>query len=663
MPIQVLPTYLVNKIAAGEVIERPASIVKELVENSLDAGATRIDIAVADGGRRLIAVTDNGCGMGPDDLALAFAPHATSKIAREDDLEDIATLGFRGEALASVASVSHAHVRSAVRRDDGSGAPSGYEVEAAGDTLGPARPCAAGAGTTVTVRDLFFNTPARRKFLRTANTELGHISEQLARLALPHPQVAFTLSHNGREIANLPATDSTLQRTRDLFGSELADALLPIVRRTGPVKVAGLVSTPAAARATARWQYFFLNGRYIRDRILSHALREAFRGLADPARSPAAMVFLTLDPREVDVNVHPTKIEVRFRDAQRVYGELLAALRETLNRADLTPAATLGEATSPKVEDDNLDERRLSIRTALADFFRSAAPPQRPLDFPAPSQPRGPQQPQAQEAKDQGRYVSSPSGEPVAVPAPTPQAHPAIGTSAGGQWPAARPAPTAAAPGAALPAPAAMPVQAIQVHNAYIVAPCEDGLVIIDQHALHERIVYNDLRRRLAEGNLTGQRMLLPAALVVTPAEADVLARHEALLTRLGIEVAPFGPDTYAVQRFPALLAGRGVEAAAFVREILDKLSDFGELASTELSVKPSRTEDEGASQEQLLEELLEMLACKAAVKAGQALSGAEMQALLARRAEAEKASACPHGRPTTIKLSLRELEKQFKRS
>jgi DNA mismatch repair protein MutL len=668
VPIQVLPTHLVNKIAAGEVIERPASIVKELVENALDAGATRIDVAVEDGGRKLVSVTDNGGGMRPEDLALAFAPHATSKIATEQDLCDIETMGFRGEALASIASVSHAHVRSTVRRDDGSAEASGYEVQASGETLGPVRPCAAAAGTTVTVRDLFFNTPARRKFLKSANTELGHVSEHLARLALPHPQVAFTLSHNGRTITNLPATESTLQRARDLFGDELADALLPIAARTGPVgvpaalhrggvplKIAGLIAAPAAARASARWQYFFLNGRYIRDRLLAHALREAFRGLVDPNRSPVAFIFITLDPREVDVNVHPTKIEVRFRDGQLVYGELLAALRETLNRSDLVAPATLPPTTPAPPRPADSEHRRESIRSALADFFRSAAPPQRRLDFSAPPQPSHPRP----AAPGEGLYI--PTRQPDAAPglAPPPTTAP-ISKAAAGESAAAQPIsasslrlssasktvePTTAVLVEKLTAAATIGPQAIQVHNAYIVAASADGLVIVDQHALHERLIYNDLRRRLAEGHLTGQRMLIPAPLKVTAAEADLVGRFEDLLTRLGFEVAPFGPDTYAVQRFPSLLAGRGVDAGEFLREVLDKLS-----------------EDETASPERLLEELLEMLACKAAVKAGQPLSAAEMQTLLARREECEKASACPHGRPTTIKLSLRELEKQFKR-
>ncbi|MCD6303671.1 MAG: DNA mismatch repair endonuclease MutL, partial [Planctomycetes bacterium] len=279
--IHVLAAHLVNKIAAGEVIERPASVVKELVENALDAGAGRIDIVIEDGGKRLIQVADDGCGIGPDDLALAFKPHATSKITAEDDLFRIETMGFRGEALASIASVSHARIRS--RRAD---LDAGGEVEASGPRVGQVKPAAAPPGTTVTVADLFFNTPARRKFMRTAGTELAHVVEQVTRLALPHPRVAFSLSHNGRQVKNLPAVESTAQRAADLFGNELADALIPIVRRSGPVEVAGLIAPPAAARSSAKWQYFFLNGRYIRDRLLAHAVREAYRGRIDPNRWP-----------------------------------------------------------------------------------------------------------------------------------------------------------------------------------------------------------------------------------------------------------------------------------------------------------------------------------------------------------------------------------------
>lgn len=653
MPIRVLPVHLVNKIAAGEVIERPASVVKELVENALDAGATRIDVAIEDGGRKLIAVSDDGGGMGAEDLALALVPHATSKIAQEDDLFRIATMGFRGEALASIASISHAHIRTR-RRDDASG--SGYEIDASGEDVGGVKPCPAAPGTTVTIRDLFFNTPARRKFLRTVNTEMGAVSEQLTRLALPHPQAAFRLTHNGRETLKLAPSGTTLQRVSDLFGPELAETLMPVVARQGSC-VAGLICKPSAGRSTTQWQYLFLNGRFIRDRSLAHAVKEAYRGLMDPNRQPVAMLFLTIDPAEVDVNVHPTKIEVRFRDGHAIYSAVLGALRDTLNRANLSPGMTLGHApqdrpvqeeqrrtashddtpgaaTTPDADkgqealaavapgtpmdasvlDPSLDiaqddQRRQSLKQALADFFRSAPPPQPRLSFP--------------ESTPHARKPSPP--EETDRPMPT--------DCAPGAQAQRAPSPTAAAP-------------AMQVHNLYIVAPCPEGLLIIDQHALHERLMYNDLKRRLAGGALTGQRMLIPPVVHVTPAGAHALAARADLLARLGIEVAPFGPSSVAVQQFPSMLADRGLSPQEFVHEIVDTLM-----------------ENESAQAENLLDELLSVLACKAAVKAGDPLSPQEVDSLLARRLEADKSSSCPHGRPTTLTISFKELEKQFKRT
>jgi len=638
--IQVLPTHLVNKIAAGEVIERPASVVKELLENALDAGATRIDVAVEDGGRKLIQVSDSGGGMSAEDLELAFAPHATSKISTADDLSGISTMGFRGEALASIASISHARIATRRREDEG-----GFEIEAAGETVGEVRPCPAAPGTTVTVRDLFFNTPARRKFMRTANTEFGHVCEQLTRLALPHPHVAFTLTHNGRETKNLPAAGSTAQRAGDLFGGELAEQLLPILPRRGKVEVAGLIAPPTAARGTSKWQYFFLNGRYIRDRLLSHALREAFRGRVDPNRWPVALVFLQVDPAEVDVNVHPTKVEVRFQNSQLVHGEVLAALRETLNRADLSPAAMAGPAETmphaplpahadqPGAEPPDGSpeaQRRQSLREALADFFKSAPPPQPRLSFPEPGSRRHP------------APASAAPGDPLdARPA-----GPLLPPSSTGDTPPAGPAP---APAGEAPTPSPRPPAApaaMQVHNSYVVAATDDGLIIVDQHALHERVLYNEFRRRLAKGRLAGQRLLIPATFRVTPSEADTLAAQADLLGRLGIEVERFGPETMAVQQFPLLLGQRGVEPVAFLREVLDRFA-----------------EDETTDSERLLADVLEIMSCKAAVKAGDPLTGEEIESLLARAKDAEKSSSCPHGRPTTLRLTLRDLEKQFKRT
>jgi DNA mismatch repair protein MutL len=642
--IRILPKHLVNMIAAGEVIERPASVVKELIENALDAGATRIEVSVEDGGRKLIQVRDDGGGMDGEDLALAFAPHATSKIRGDEDLFRIDTLGFRGEALPSVASVCHAHIRTRRRAKGGGEEAAGHEVSASGGAIEPVRPCPAPPGTTVTVRDLFYNTPARRKFLRTANTEMGHIGEQVVRLALPHPDVAFRLTHNRREVYNLPPAASTAARVEGLFGPELRQSLLPVASRTGPVGVNGLLGRPSAARASSRWQYFFLNGRYIRDRLLSHALREAHRGLIDPSRWPVAFLFIEVDPSDVDVNVHPTKIEVRFRDSQRVHAELLAALKQTLNKADLMPTASLDaaqgamtEAAQPEHDAADTDDRRASLRQALADFFKSAPRPQPRLSFPEHTS--GPRPVSAPPVGRADRPVPPPAEPPARyVPA---DAAPQQGRSEGI---AAEPPKTAPVDRAA-PAPPS-PARAIQIHNAYVVTACEDGLLIVDQHALHERILYNELRRRLAEGRLTGQKRLIPETLRVTPAEADTLQRHATLLARLGIELGSFGPDTVAVQQFPVLLANRRVAPGRFMRELIDVL-----------------TESQQAEPEQLLESLLAMMACRAAVKAGDPLTPEEMHDLLARRQEAEKASACPHGRPTTLRVTLKDLERQFRRT
>jgi len=652
--IQILPVHLVNKIAAGEVIERPASIVKELVENALDAHASRIDVAIEDGGKRLIAVSDNGVGMGREDLGLAFVPHATSKLRDEDGLFAIGTMGFRGEALPSIASVSHAHIRTRRREEDADG----YEIDAAGETIGEPRPCAAAGGTTVTIRDLFFNTPARRKFLKSATTEMGHITEQVIRLALPYPQVAFTLSHNGRRVQNFPAAASTRQRASDIFGPELAEGLLTVAARSTPVSsVAGLVGKPDAARSTAAWQYVFLNGRFIRDRLLSHAVKEAYRGLIEPSRWPVAFLFLTVDPAEVDVNVHPAKIEVRFRDGQAIHGQLLAALRETLNRSNLAPTATFadprpgggfhpnhqhppvaeepagGEGDGQANASDDAS-RKQSLRQALVDFFKSVPTPQPALQFGEDARPRWEprhddagtrRRGDAETAEPHGAGVSPASGE-AGLTFSSDQAN---GTHNAGET----------------PAPRALPASSLfQLHNTYIVAADGDGLVIVDQHALHERILYNDLLRRIADGPLMSQRLLIPQTLRVSPAQQSAAEENGSLLASLGLEVEPFGPNTLAIHRLPVLLADG--DASTFVRELLDRL----------LNSAPTESEHP-------LEPLLEMMACKAAVKAGDPLTVPEMDALLARRSDCEKSSACPHGRPTTLRLTVAELEKQFKRT
>jgi len=626
--IRRLPPTLVNRIAAGECIERPASVVKELVENSLDAGARQVEVAVEDGGRALIQVRDDGSGMDADDLLLSVAQHATSKLREDADLFNIRTLGFRGEALASIAAV--ARLRIVSRPPD---REVGHEIRVEdGQVIGP-RPCQAPPGTTVAVRDLFHSVPARRKFLRTNQTEMGHISEQLARLALAQPQVAFTLRHNGRVVHQLEATTDVHRRIGDFFGPELAAVLLPISREGDHVRVQGWVAPPAESRSSAKWEYVFVNGRYVRDRFVSHAVREAYRSLIDPTRYPVVFLFINIDPQLVDVNVHPTKIEVRWQDSNYVHGLVLAALRDKFLTSNLDHRLrTPGEDA----------EYRESVRRAMVEFFtRCGAAESRPSEAIGPS-------PQ--------RQASTLAPVPVGTDPGAAADAPNQGRSAVGERPcdAARRAsatgdavlPTVADVGLAAP-PGNLPTgeRAIQIHNAYLVVETTEGLVIIDQHALHERILYEELRRRLAQRKLESQRLLMPVVVRVPADRLEVLEAHAELLERLGVELSAAGLHSVALHAFPSLLAER-VDLEQFVGDLLDLLSQEGSRPQTET----------------LLHQVLDMLACKAAVKAGDPLTPDEIGALLARRELAERSSHCPHGRPTTLRLTLRDLEKQFHR-
>ena len=665
-PIRQLDPALVNQIAAGEVIERPASVVKELVENAIDAGATRIDIAVEHGGARLIRVTDNGGGIPRDDLPLAISPHATSKLATADDLFRIATLGFRGEALASIGAVSRLTLRSRPpeqeegweigpaghqgSRDQGTEG-SRAETTASRAVLGPGRPAegghertdasrdaeprpaAAPVGTSVEVRNLFFNLPARRKFLRHASTELAHVTEQLARLALAHPEVAFTASHNDRQVRNLPVTGDRRTRIADFYGPELADCLLAVDRRERGLRIEALIAPPAHSKASTKWQYVFLNGRYIADRRIGFAVREAFRGLIENGRFPAVFIFLTTAPDAFDVNVHPTKIEVRWRDAGLVQSQVLAAVRETLLGHDLTPALRTPVADPTATSVDTEHHRR--TRQALADYLKSIDPTQTRLGFEPPRFPSRNVRPTLATT-----YAETPGRHPDTRP-------PMASATDSGRADHARvddapetdpPCP----PDAAAPSP---PPNAIQIHNTYLVAQTDEGMLIIDQHALHERILYEKFRTRILAGPLESQRLLIPESIGVSPAQRQAVDRHTVALARLGIELEPFGPRSVAVQAFPVLLSD--VNIKTFVSDLLDRLV---ETAGAE-------------TDETILHKALDMMACKAAVKAGDVLSTDEIQALLAQRHLVEKSSNCPHGRPTTLQLSTRDLERQFKRS
>ena len=607
--IQQLSPSLVNRIAAGEVIERPAAVVKELVENAIDAGATEITVEAEDGGRAVIRVIDNGSGIPAEDLPLAFASHATSKLADDEDLFRITTMGFRGEALASIGAVAQARLLSRTPNSDAA-----YEVFNRGGAMTMVQAAAGNVGTTVEVRNLFYNTPARRKFIKGTGTEFGHVSEMLLRLALPHPSISFKLMHNGRLALNLPAT-SEPERLLAAWPQEFRDQQLPINAHNAEVRLRGIIGLPELARPTAKYQYLYLNGRAIRDRFIQHAVREAYRGLTEPGRHPAAILLLEMAPQDVDVNVHPTKSEVRFRDSGRVHGLVLSSLREVLLGNDLTPAAV------PLGADDA--GPRQDLRQKLAEFFRQlpgeAVAPAMPETSPAPILDVPPRWPEHNIAS------SMPfQGEPTELPRP--------------QTSIDRAAAAATDPGR-------RQASAMQLHNSYLVAQSDDGLVIIDQHALHERIMYEELLARLQRGPLESQRLLIPHPVAVSETQVALLEQIQPLLGRLGIEVSRFGLGSVAVQSFPSFL--EKLEPGAFVRELLER----GEQELLDLH------------DEELLHEVLDMMACKAAVKAGDPLSAGEIEALLARRDLVERSSNCPHGRPTTLRLTLRELEKQFKRT
>ena len=598
--IQQLSPSLVNRIAAGEVIERPAAVVKELVENAIDAAASEILVDVEDGGRELIRVIDNGNGIDPADLPLAFASHATSKLVTDDDLFRISTMGFRGEALASIGSVSHARILS---RQPGNDA--GYEIYNRGGAISDPQAAAANTGTVVEVRNLFFNTPARRKFIKGAPTEYGHISEMLLRLALPYPNVGFKLTHNGRSTLTLPITTAD-ERLLAAWPDDFHDSRLPVEFRDAEIRLHGIIGLPELARPTAKYQFLYLNGRHIRDKFIQHALREAFRGLTEPGRYPAAILMLEIPAADVDVNVHPTKTEVRFRDGGRIHGLVLSGVREKLLGSDLTPAAVPMRVDQP-------GQPRVDLREQLASFFRQG-----------PASGEG-------ERSTFNAQLSTPNQDrlPTYNPQPTTPV-------------ASTPAPVRSTFASNSTQPA---FPAIQLHNSYLVAQSDDGMIIIDQHALHERIMYEELLARVTRGPLESQRLLIPIVVPASSRQIALLEPIRQLLERLGIEIAPFGPDSVAVQSFPSFL--EKLDPGEFVTDLLER----GEQELLDLHG------------EELLHEILDMMSCKAAVKAGDPLTPAEIEALLARRELVERSSNCPHGRPTTLRLSLRDLDKQFKRT
>lgn len=611
--IRKLSPLLVNQIAAGEVIERPASVLKELVENSIDAGATRITVELEQGGVELIRISDDGHGIAPEQMTLALTPHATSKISEAQDLDRIGTMGFRGEALASITSVARVTIRSRAAGED-----EGRIIEAEGETIGDPRPIGCPVGTTIEVRNLFFNTPARRKFLRTNTTEQTRCLEWLRDLAMANPSVAVRCVCDDRVKLDLPLGQTPRERALSVVGRELGDQLLEVsVDRFDDdrgILVWGLVGLPSIARANSKAQHVFLNGRTIRDKTVQHAIREAYRGLIEPGRHPTAVLMIEMSPTAVDVNVHPAKLEVRFRDQSMVHRAIYHGVRDALQRADVTPSVSqrlqgFGAPMAPAIDPEERERAIEQQTNELVEFIRRS--------------------PQAAENESSVRDSIREVLQRTQMPAPVPSFVPRI-EEAAGELPRVR-----------------RIDQVLQVHSSYLLAQDERGVLIIDQHALHERVMFNKLMARVTgNGALEQQALLMPLMLDVPASVVDVFDELGELLERIGISAAPMGPQSVGVHAVPSFLLSRNVEPESFMRELFERIDGDGFVPDSE----------------EALHEVLDMMACKAAIKAGDTLSDDELAAIMRLRDETERSGSCPHGRPTTVRLSIEDLERLFDR-
>lgn len=598
---------MVNRIAAGEVVERPASVVKELLENALDARPGRVDVTVEQGGIALIRVVDDGCGIEADDLLLAVSPHATSKLRAAEDLDHIATLGFRGEALASIAEVSRLVIRT--RTVDGTG----NILEVDGGVNRGVMPEGCSLGTSVEVHQLFGKIPARRAFLRTPATEWSHAAEAFVRTALAHPETGFSLTHNRRQIHDLPATDEWRQRIAGIFGNQLADRLLEATEKDGDVTVTALIGRPEDDMASGRLQHFFVGKRPFRDRSILHAVQEGYRGRLLSGRQPIVFLRLDVPPLSVDVNVHPAKMEVRFRDSGRLHRLVLSTIRRALLGLDGPTALK-----SPQNCDLNSSaETSLTGRAAGGLAAAEAIWKE-------------------QVASNLSRENSSPDETKVVSGAPRPVATPA--------WEQDSVAQQAALPLASASSPPSE--RAFQVHNRYLVVETESGIEVIDQHALHERVLYEQLRERVAAGNLEVQSLLVPERVDLTPTEFELITEHLTTLSEAGVRVESFGGSTVVVQAKPALV-GR-TPAAEIIREVVNRLE------ALDAAERDNRV---------VVDEVLHSLSCRAAIKAGNPLSQGEIDTLVADRHRYPRTRHCPHGRPTSLMLSRQELDRQFRRT
>ena len=580
--IRPLPETLISQIAAGEVVDRPASVLKELLENSLDAGATDIGVALAEGGVKQIRVVDNGAGIESEDLPMAFARHATSKIASLHDLEQVRSFGFRGEALASIASVARVVVSSRTAAADRA-----FSLGAEGGRIGSVTPVAHPVGTTIDVDDLYYNTPARRKFLKSDSTEYAHCEDAFTRTALSHSDVTFTLRHNGRVAARLTPSDPA-QRVEAALGAEFAQSMRPIEADGGALRLYGFAGSPAYTRASRDTQFVYVNGRFVRDKLISHALREAYRDVLHGERHPAYVLFVEIDPLGVDVNVHPAKIEIRFRDPRAVHQFVFHAVAKGLSgTAAETPASVAAPVAVGQSIQPRAGQSPLGLAQPVASYTAMFA-----------------------DARADARRASAEvSGGDTGAPDAPP-----------------------------------LGFAIAQLHGIYILAQNRHGLILVDMHAAHERILYEKLKGALDSRAMNTQKLLIPATFHADRLDVATVEEHGATLNLLGFDVAAISPFALAVRAVPSMLAG--ADAAGLARAVLRDIREYG--ASRVLTERR--------------DELLGTMACHGAVRANRGLTIPEMNALLREMEETERAGQCNHGRPTWYQMSLADLDKLFMR-
>lgn len=687
--IQQLDAHVVNRIAAGEVIERPASVVKELLENSVDALSLRMEVDIVNGGMDLIRISDNGEGIHPEDMLLAVTSHATSKIRSDADLDHVNSLGFRGEALASIASVAKFRIRT--RPEE---CPVGRELESHGGKIVTNRECGCPAGTVMEVHNLFFNTPARRRFLKKATTEFGHIVEQFSRIALANPRLHMVLRHNDKLVYELPAASEPLERIRRFFGSEVADHLIAVSSEAelpdgGRIRLWGYVGAPSLSRSTRKDQFLFLNGRWIQDRSLQHALTEAYRGLLMIGRHPVSFLFLELPPAMVDVNVHPTKSEVRFQDSQLLYRQLLKTLRDKfltlefrsnievpgsgrpggVGRSATAAANELrfdrpSSASPPQKELDLwASHATVSSPPRIGEFARStssdravftnpdviaafAIEPHQRRDVPqsAPSPAEFERRENARETEHAASDVNAFAHKLDAADGETAAADETVTAQPDCEVSRAGFAKETETEIDVASRPATDEFRAFQIHDCYLVVASESGLEVIDQHALHERILYEHLRKRILSGGVERQRLLIPETIECSATECVALLESLDLLKEIGFELQEFGGSTILLMSHPTLIP-RG--------NLIRIVKDFAEQLIQQ---------DGKMSRRDLLDHMLHTMACRAAIKSGQRLTLEEMQELLRQRHLVDDSHHCPHGRPTALTLSRGTLDQQFGR-